>query len=352
MLTKSHLLNALDLIGCLGVNRIGQRKRACIDVLLIVSLVFIDFWLLKPFGFKLASALLYFALIVLMASTFSRISKLPYLSQLPRPALLRVFIVVAIATIIQVALILICAHMAGVLEVDLTWASFGKPPYRLPSWVVEKVITVIAQQVGLQLVLFPLCFVISKKKWAAAFIGSGLFGLLHMPNPLLMVSIFIAGPVWFLLFLYGGRLIPIVLSHIILASFLRFAIPSHMHLGLSVGARALPKLQVVLWLEKHRLWPDVKKYSSKEYFKNQGGTNKLFIHGCYRDILGRNGSEAENLRILKKIRYRTRKELVIDFFTQPEYIRNKNLPFPNSHNSWYMKQKYKTRKVKRSGKTR
>ena len=352
MLSKSHLLNTLDLIGRLGVNRIGQRKRAYIDILLIVSLVFIDFWLLKPFGFKFASALLYFVLIILMASVYRRISKLPYLSQLPRPTLPRVSILVAIATIIQVALILICAHMAGILEADLTWASFGKPPSRLPSWIVEKVITVIAQQVGLQLVLFPLCFQISNNKWAAAFIGSGLFGLLHMPNPLLMVSTFIAGPVWFWLFLYGGRLIPIVLSHIILASFLRFAIPSHIHLGLGVGARALPKLRIVLWLDNHRLWPDVRRYSSKEYFNKQGGANELFIHGCYRDILGRNGSEEEKKRMSKALKYRTRKELVIDFFTQPEYIRNKNLPFPNSHNSWYMKQKYKARKVKRSGKTR
>jgi len=169
MLSKSHLFNTLDHIGRLGVNRIGQRKRACIDILLIVSLVFVDFWLLKPFGFKLASALLYFALIVLMASTYRRISILPYLSQLPRPTLPRVSIVVTIATIIQVVLILICAHMAGVLEADLTWASFGKPPSRLPSWVVGKVITVIAQQVGLQLILFPLCFVISKKKMGCCF---------------------------------------------------------------------------------------------------------------------------------------------------------------------------------------
>jgi len=352
MLSKSHLLNTLDIISHLGVKRIGQRKRACIDILLIVGLVFVDFWLLKPFGFKLASAFLYFAVIVLMASTFRRISTLPYLSQLPRPTLPRVSIVVAIATIIQVALILICAHMAGVLEADLTWASFGKPPSRLPSWVVEKMITVIVQQVGLQLVLFPLCFEISNKKWVAAFIGSGLFGLLHLPNPLLMVSTFIAGPVWFWLFLYGGRLIPIVLLHIILAAFLRFAIPSHIHLGLGVGARALPKLRIVLWIDNHRLWPDVRRYSSKEYFNNQGGRNELFIHACYRDILGRNESEAEKKRMSKALKYRTRKELVIDLFTQPEYIRKKKLPLPNSQNSWYMGQKYKYRKVKRSGKTR
>jgi len=351
MLSKSHLFNTLDHIGRLGVNRIGQRKRACIDILLIVSLVFVDFWLLKPFGFKLASALLYFALIVLMASTYRRISILPYLSQLPRPTLPRVSIVVTIATIIQVVLIIICAHMAGVLEADLTWASFGKPPSRLPSWVVGKVIAVIAQQVGLQLILFPLCFVISKKKWAAAFIGSGLFGFLHMPNPLLMVSTFIAGPVWFWLFLYGGRLIPIVLSHIILASFLRFATPSHIHLSLRVGAQALPKLQVVYWLDKHRLWPDVKKYSSKEYFKNQGGTNKLFIHGCYRNILGRNESEAENLRILKKIRYRTRQEIVINFIIHPEHLKKNNLPSPYPTNCWYTRQKHKAKKFKRFGKT-
>ncbi len=352
MLSKYYLLNTLDIIGRIGVKRIGQRKRACIDILLIVSLVFTDFWLLKPFGFKLASMLLYFTLIVLMASTYRRISKLPYLSQLPRPTLPRVYIVVSIATILQVTLILICAHMTGVLEADLTWTSFGKPPSRLTSWVVGKVITVIAQQIGLQLVLFPLCFEISNKKWAAALIGSGLFGLLHAPNPLLMLCTFITGPVWFLLFLYGGRLIPIVLSHIILASFLRFATPSHIHLGLGVGARVLPKLTTVLWLDNHRLWPDVRRYSSKEYFNNQGGTNELFIHGCYRDILGRNESEAEKNRKSKELKYRTRKELVINLFTQPEYIRKKNLPFPNSQNSWYIKQKYKTRKVKRSGKTR
>jgi membrane protease YdiL (CAAX protease family) len=352
MIFKSHLFNTLDHIGGLGVKRIGQKKRACIDIMLIVGLVFVDLWFLKPFDFKWASALLYFALIMLMASTFSRISKLPYLSLLPRLTLPRVSIVVAIATIIQVALILICAHMAGVLESNLTWASFGKPPSRLPSWVVEKIITVIAQQVGLQLVLFPLCFQISNKKWAAAFIGSGLFGLLHMPNPLLMVSTFFAGPVWFWLFLYGGRLIPIVLSHIILATFLRFSIPSHIHLGLGVGARALPKLKIVLWLDRQMLWPDVRRYSSKEYFNNQGETDDLFIHGCYRDILGRNESEAEKKRMSKALKYRTRKELVIDFFTQPEYILKKNLSFPNSENSWYMGPKHKARKFKRSGKIR
>jgi len=351
MPVKSHILNTLNQIGLLGVKHIGKRKRAYIDILLIVSLVLIDFWVLKPFDFKWASTLLYITLIMLMAGIFSRISKYPYLSTLPRLTFPRVSIIVATATIIQLLLILICAHMTGILEPELTWASFGKPPSRLPSWIVEKVITVIAQQVGLQLVLFPLCFEISKKKWAAAFIGSGLFGLLHLPNPLLVISVFIAGPVWFWLFLYGGRLIPIILSHIILASFLRFSTPSHIHLGLSVGARALPKLGVVLWIGKHRLWPDVRRYSSNGYFINQGGTNDLFIHGCYRDILGRNETKAEKKRMSKALKYRTRKELVIDFFTQPEYIRKKNLPFPYSQNSWYGGQKYKNRKLVRSVKT-
>ncbi|MDY6792412.1 MAG: type II CAAX endopeptidase family protein [Thermodesulfobacteriota bacterium] len=352
MLSKFHLFNTLEHIGRLGVMRIGQRKRACIDILLIISLVFVDLWFLKPFGFKLTSALVYLGLVVLMACIFLRIRKLPYLSQLPRQTLPRISAVVAIATVIQVALILICAYMAGVLEAELTWASFGKPPSRLPSWAVEKVITVTVQQVGLQLVFFPLCFEILNSKWASALIGSGLFALLHAPNPLLMIGTFIAGPVWFWLFLYGGRLIPIVLSHIILASFLRFAIVSHVHLGLGVGARALPKLCVVWWLDNYNLWPAISRYSSKEYFNNQGGTNERFIHGCYRDILGRNESEAEKKRIFTEMQYRTRKELVIGFFTHPEYIRKKNLSFPGSQCSWYMKPKYKVRKLKRPDKSR
>jgi len=349
MLSKSHLSHPFDYLGHLGVERIGQRKRAFIDIILIISLLLIDFWLLKPFHLKVAGMFSYIVLIILAVSAFRRVIKLPYLSHLPRPPWLRVFIVVMAATIVQVTLILISAHMAGVLEVGLGWASFGKPPERLPSWVVEKSVTVIAQQVGLQLVLFPLCFQITGSKWSAAFTGSALFGLLHTPNPLLIISTFLVGPIWFWLFLYSGRLIPIVLSHIILASFLRFALPSHIHLGLRVGAQVLPKLQVVYWLDSHALWPDIKKYSSNEYFKKQGGTNKLFIHGCYRDILGQNESEAENLRILKKLRYRTRQETVIDFFIHPEHLKKNHLPSPYPTDCWYTVQKHKAKNLKRSG---
>jgi hypothetical protein len=342
-----RLARFFDVIGCAYVERIGERARSTVDILLIEGLLLADLWLLNPAECKTASTIVYAILIILAIAVFRRIRMTPEYSdrsRQPGPVLLAG--IVAVITLGGIGLVVTGAHVAGVLETHLTWASFGKPPDRFPSWVIGKAGTVVAQQIGLQLLLFPLCLRIARRRASAALIGAGLFGLLHAPNPLLMIGTFLVAPIWFWSYAYGHRIVPLVLSHLILAAFVRFALPSHIHLDLRVGGRAVPQVEELIWLNEQGLWSRVNHYSSETYFSNQGGNAHEYIHGCYRDILGRNELEIENDHMVSLLRFQTRKEIVIDLFTQAEFLEKHHLPSPYGRYFPFVKVKRAIRAVK------
>ncbi len=84
-------------------------------------------------------------------------------------------------------------------------------------WLIRKLPTVAVQQVGLQLFVLPACFELFRRRWLAVGVSAALFALVHLPNLPLMALTLGAGAVWCTLYLWTGRILPLIVSHLALA---------------------------------------------------------------------------------------------------------------------------------------
>lgn len=66
---------------------------------------------------------------------------------------------------------------------------------------------------------------------------AGVFALLHMPNPFLMVATFLGGILWAAVYQRRPNLVALSISHAFLSLLLVFALPSSILSGLRVGFR-------------------------------------------------------------------------------------------------------------------
>ena len=83
--------------------------------------------------------------------------------------------------------------------------------------LVEKLPTVIFQQILLQWFLVPVLVRIWSGRWSVAVIGAMVFSLFRLPNPVLMILTFIAGVAWVAFYESHKRLSPLIASHFVLA---------------------------------------------------------------------------------------------------------------------------------------
>lgn len=85
------------------------------------------------------------------------------------------------------------------------------------DWLVVKIPTVIIQQLVFQLIVVPTAYFLTQSVRSTVLISSFAFALLHLPNPLLMLLTACIGLIWFSLIFRFKSLIPITLSHLVLA---------------------------------------------------------------------------------------------------------------------------------------
>jgi len=237
-------LRPIDQIGDAFVGRIGLRRRAALDLALMTGLFLIDSWVLKPLHLRAPSAALCALLAIWALGSFRRIQRTRVDSGLPvRHGWVQSYALTLALTLTAIGAVAAVAHAAGVLVTQPTWGPAGPSRGRLAAKLAEQTVGVVAQQVGLHLLLLPLCYQLCVGKAAAVAVAALVFALLHVPNALLVACCLLIVPCWFWLFQHGRRLTPLVLSHLVLAVFIRSALPSHVHLGLAIGGRAVPRLR-------------------------------------------------------------------------------------------------------------
>ena len=319
----------IDGVGQFGIEHLGARVRALIDLHCIVALTQVDLWLWPDPTARWPLAVLNVAAVPFLLGTWRRLA--PARQELYEPSAgWTAWSAVGGATLILAAALLLAAALTGSLEPEFELAALGKPPAKIPLWVLRKGVACAAQELLLLWVLFPLAFVACGRRWPALGVSAVLFGLSHVPNEVLVGTTSVMALVWLWQYPRHRGLLPIILGHLFLAVLLRFALPSHVHLDLNVGARAVGEQREITWLHEQALWPRVEQYASRAYFESTGGTEAGFIHGLYRDILGRDESLEENTTWQQARGHHTRLDVVIDFFTSHEYSDRHGLSHPYS----------------------
>jgi len=145
----------------------------------------------------------------------------------------------ATVTVAAAALVLVVARMLGFwsdgsLHLDATaFASWGNP-----GWWLHKSATLLLQQLLLLLCVLPLCIEITGAVWGGALLSGLIFGGVHLPNPTLSLLTACAAPVWCVLYLRIGRVIPLLASHLLLVLLVRAACGDAIY-SMRIGASAL-----------------------------------------------------------------------------------------------------------------
>lgn len=186
------------------------------------------------------------------------------------------------------------------------WGSMVREPYdELPLKITQAglmgllalagqhLVWAILQQILLQLFLRPVMGEILKKSTVATGATAALFGLLHLPSPVLAVSTMMLGAMWMVLFSRYRRLGPIIVSHAMLSVIAFVALPPQWNYELDVGVIALkrqPEYQTLKLQETRRA---LARVTSDAYFKSSGSTDRDFINSLYWDMLGRAPADTE-----------------------------------------------------------
>lgn len=156
-----------------------------------------------------------------------------------------------------------------------------------------KAFIVIVQQLVLYLFFFPSLYRITGNRKAAFVLTVIIFGVLHLPSLLLVCIAAAVAAVWLFLFERSRRLMPLMVSHIVLVVLASAVLPERLAYNLAVGRSALPVAQSYARLAEGPLARKYDEWKSDAYYKKNGSTGRAFIVALYRDVLRRGATESE-----------------------------------------------------------
>ena len=211
----------------------------------------------------------------------------------PRVRAARAWLEAATTTLLMAAGIV--AFAAAVREPYET-VGLGALALPLPAlllWACKRLVWAAAQQLALQLFLWPLCREVLRSDGAGLVVAAGVFGLAHLPSPTLTVTTFVGAMVWIALFRRGGRLAPLIVAHALLWYIGHTVVPDRLSYTMLVGSHAAVELPRFRALGSEENRAILRIVTTHEYFAAQGSTNRGFVTALYRDLFGRTPAEPE-----------------------------------------------------------
>lgn len=247
-------------------SRHSSRWLALGEIIGVVGLIEVYLWFLKGTSYKFSKNLVVVSIVALVG-----ISIWNHRHELPEKAsIARSWGKVLLGSFILAIFLLFGAWAIGVINVD-SYSSFWAKLVSDQTWWKRKFGTVVVQQVALQLCLLPACLSLCKNKWLGVSLAALLFGLIHSPNPYLMLITASAGFFWCWTWLGSRRLVPLICSHLLLAILAREYCNDDLY-NMRVGAKVLD------------LFPQTVRSASGESFVNDpmllsGAWDALKIEG-------------------------------------------------------------------------
>jgi membrane protease YdiL (CAAX protease family) len=273
------------------------------ELLVVVGLLEAELWFLRANGPGWLNVIVYVTIVAVAWLSHERRRRAGFVATFREVGTLRAWIEVFAACAILSAILMFAARMVGDSSETFEFVFLDKPPGKLLQWVAGKFAAALAQQLALQLFLWPACFEITRGRTSGAVLAATIFGLIHLPSPSLVTITSLAGVVWIVLYQRSGRLAPLVVSHMILATLAHGALPERLTFDMRVGSTAVadfkrfeqlndPRIRVInRRLKENR--PSLKHYTSQTYYDAQGGTMPGLIRGLLRDILGKAATDSD-----------------------------------------------------------
>ncbi len=269
-------------------DKLSTAARPAIELVAVVALVTADLWLVwdRPWLLAVVRAL---AAAVVIASLLRRRADRPAAVPGMRAG-------EAWLEALAVTSLLVCCVMVWA---DLVAGPLDEPDFRLlrPAsalglWLLRHLGLAAVQQLVLQRFLWPVTLQALGEAPQAIVVVALLFGLFHLPSVALAFATAVAAAVWLFLYRRSGRLAPLIASHVLLAA-IASTLPVSMFYGMEVGAPALEVAAAQRTLAGEQRQALLRAVGSPRYAAYRGGTDRGYVEGLYRDLLGRVATEEE-----------------------------------------------------------
>ena len=280
-----------------------ERLRPFAELLTVVGLIEAELWYFRARGPAWVNVLVSGAIVAVLWLSHERRRKAGLVTTFVAVGARRAWLEVFGAALVLSTTLMVAARLVGDENETFEFVFLDKPPLRLLNWLVGKFGAALGQQLALQMFLWPVCFEVTRGRASGAVLAATIFGLIHLPSPTLVAITTLAGLVWIFFYQRTGRLAPLVLSHMILATLAHGGLPERLTYDMRVGSTATadmkrfrelndPRIRVInRRLKDHRA--SLKRYASPAYYDAQGGDLPGFIRGLFRDILGRPATDAD-----------------------------------------------------------
>lgn len=189
-----------------------------------------------------------------------------------------------------------------------------RPPSEWLVWVTVRIVGAVVQQLGLQLFIGPVCREIVRRGFLGIGAAGLLFGILHLPHPILVAITVIMGSLWVWLYGRSGRLAPVVVCHAVLSLLAAGTLPKSVISDMDIGRYALNQMINPRYLCTEDVGEAVELVRTQSYYVRQGGTPRGFIEGIYRDFLDRGPSQEELDKWLIELSENSRARTALSMF--------------------------------------
>ena len=281
----------------------SNRLRAAIELAIVLGLLEAELWSLRGW----APAWLNISLSLILIATVALSIARRHAAEMSEPQRVasprRSWAEATGACLVLSTILLVAAALIGDANETFEFVFLQKPPLKLLNWLIGKFGAALGQQLALQWFLGPVCREITNRRSVGTLLAALIFGLVHLPSPTLVAITFLAGVVWMILYQRSGRLAPLVVSHMILATLAHGGLPERLTCDMRVGITAIadqdrfealedPKTRLInRRLKDHR--DDLRYFTSDRYYQTQGGTDSALIRGLFRDIMGRPATDSD-----------------------------------------------------------
>jgi membrane protease YdiL (CAAX protease family) len=271
--------------------------RAGAELLIVFGLLESYLWGLRAMRQPAIDAAVFAAIAVAVGSSYWRRRALPREEPAPGAGRGRAWTECLAATVV-----------AGLAILVLSWAL--SDPYehfrlrfleglrsdRAAGRAVIATLTIVSQQVLLQLFVWPACREVVRVPIVGAVLAAALFGFAHLPSLPLAALTMAGGLMWIALYARSRRIVPLFVSHAVLVCLAYGALPARLTFDLRVGVSAAEEQDVYRILSR----PDTREFltraSSPDYLASAGGTAVGVVGALHRDVLGRAPTAEEQAR--------------------------------------------------------
>jgi len=198
---------------------------------------------------------------------------------------------------------------------------FRGAPFDIVNFTLSRLSWATFQQIVLLTFVWPILVEILQSERLATIVAAVLFGILYLPSPGLAVLSAGCAWLWIMLFRRVPRLLPLIVSHAILATVASVALPPRVSYDMNVGIEGARMASRYRFLASEQAREILRVVTAESYYQAQGGTDRDWITALYRDILGRTPAAWEVDFWIQWKNSRTNERVALHFVIGDEFFK-------------------------------